>query len=178
MFDFSKREKNVLIIGGIFLIVFIGVQFIYSPSIGKRNDLERILLEKQASLEEMALLQQKFLAVSNNFDTKTKTIANKRKGFSLFSFLDSQAQQSGVKENVAYMKPFTKKIEKSVYILATVKVKLKEVYLKGLVDFLYHIELSNNGVTITSLSLTKAGKEKEKLDAVIETQTLMLKDKE
>ncbi|MCD4675060.1 MAG: general secretion pathway protein GspM, partial [Desulfobacula sp.] len=83
----------------------------------------------------------------------------------------------GVKENVAYMKPFTKKLETSLYILATVKVKLKEVYLKELVDFLYHIESSKNGVTITSLSLSKAGKEKVKLDAVVETQTLMQKEK-
>ena len=35
--------------------------------------------------------------------------------FSLFSFLDSQARESNVKANVAYMKPFTKKIEKSIW---------------------------------------------------------------
>ena len=177
MFNFSKREINVLTIGGIFLIVFVAVRFFYSPSIEKRNNLERILFEKQASLEEMVLLEQQFMAVSNSFDTNTQVLANRKKGFSLFSFLDSHAQKSGVKENVAYMKPSTKKLEKSVYTLAIVKVKLKQVYLKELVDFLYHIELSNNAVTITSLSLIKAGKEKEKLDAVIETQTFMLKDK-
>ncbi len=177
MFDLSKREKNVLIFGIIFVVLFLGFQLGVAPVFEKRDTLRRILNEKQAALEEMVKLQQQYLAVSNNSDIKTRVSINREKDFSLFSFLDDQAQQSGVKENVAYMKPFTKKLEKSLYTLATVKVKLKEVYLKELVDFLYHIESSKNGVTITSLSLSKAGKEKVKLDAVIETQTLMQKDK-
>ena len=177
MFNFSKREKNILIFGITFVVLFFGFKLGVVPVFEKRDTFKRILNEKQAALEEMVELQQYFLAVSNNFDTKTQVLTNRKKDFSLFSFLDYQAQQSGVKENVVYMKPFTKKLETSLYILATVKVKLKEVYLKELVDFLYHIESSKNGVTITSLSLSKAGKEKVKLDAVVETQTLMQKEK-
>jgi len=177
MVDFSRREKNVLIFGIIFVVLFFGFQLGVAPVFEKRQTLKRILIEKQAALKEMVELQQHFLAVSNNFGTKTKDLSNREKDFSLFSFLDFQAQQSGVKENVTYMKPFVKKLDKSLYTLATVKVKLKEVYLKELVDFLYHIEVSKNAVTISSLSLTKAGKEKVKLNAVIETQALLLKDK-
>ena len=177
MVDFSRREKNVLIFGIIFVVLFFGFQLGVAPVFEKRQTLKRILIEKQAALKEMVELQQHFLAVSNNFGTKTKDLSNREKDFSLFSFLDFQAQQSGVKENVTYMKPFVKKLDKSLYTLATVKVKLKEVYLKELVDFLYHIEVSKNAVTISSLSLTKAGREKVELDAVIETETLLLKDK-
>lgn len=178
MFNFSRREINVLTFGGIFLIIFAAAQFIYSPSIEKRNTLKRVLEQKQAALEEMALLQQQFNSVSSHVEAETEMILNRKKDFSLFSFLDSQAQKSGVKGNVDYMKPATKKIEQSAYMLATVKLKLKEIHLKNLIDFLYHIEAIKNGVTITSLSLTKTGKENAKLDAVIETQTLILKDKE
>ena len=175
MLNLSKREINVLIFGLIFVVLFLGFQFGAAPVFEKRDTLKRILNEKQASLEEMISLQQQFFIVSTSLGTKTKVPATREKGFSLFSFLDSQAQQSNVKENVDYMKPFTKKLEKSDDTLVTVKVKLKEVYLKALVDFLYHVESSKNGVTITSLSLAKAGG--KKLDAVIETQTLIIKDK-
>lgn len=175
--DFSRREINVLMLGITFVVLFFGYQFGVVAVLDKRDNLTRILNEKKAALEEMGLLRQQFLAVSNSFDTKSQALADRKKEFSLFSFLDSQAQQSGVKENVEYMKPFTKKIENSLHTLATVKVKLKEVYLKELVNFLYHIESSKNGVIITSLSLSKAGKENRLLDAVIETQTIMIKDK-
>ena len=174
---FSKREINELLLGVLFLVLFFAYLLGVTAVLDKRDNLKRILNEKQTALEEMVLLRQQYLAVSNNFDSKTQALAARNKGFSLFSFLDFLAQQSGVKENVAYMKPFTKKLEKSIYTLATVKVKLQEVRLKKLVDYLYHIESSKNGVTITSLSLSKAGKQKLMLDAVIETQTLVLKEK-
>jgi len=62
-------------------------------------------------------------------------------------------------------------------MLAVVKVKLKDVYLKEFIDFLYRIESSGNQVNITSLSMSKSGKEKLRLDILIETQTFKLKDK-
>ncbi len=125
----------------------------------------------------MLVLKQQFAAVSNKFDADAQNLKLRQQNFSLFSFLDSLVQQSGIKENVAYMKPLTKKLEKSKYMLAVVKVKLKDVYLKEFIDFLYRIESSGNAVNITSLSLSKSGKEKLRLDALIETQTFKLKDK-
>ncbi len=177
MLDFSKRETKILILGLIFVILFLGYQLGVEPVFKKRNDLARILSQKQIALEEMFLLQQKFFAISNSYDGKIKGLSNRNKNFSLFSFLDLKAQQSDIKENVVYMKPFTKKIADSLYVRAIVKIKLNEVYLKEFIDFLYLIESSKNGINITSLSLSKAGKNKKKLDAIIETQTLVQKEK-
>ncbi len=177
MFNFSKREINVLTVGGIVLIVFLAAQFIYSPAIEKRKSSQRILAESQAALKEMVVLKQEFSAISTNFDIKAERIAKRKKNFSLFSFLDSQARLSDVKENVVYMKPFTKELENSLYTLENVKVKLTDVYLKELIDFLFRIESSPNSVTITSFALSKSGKDNTRLEAIIETETLMLKDR-
>lgn len=174
MGNLSKREINVLICGAIFIVLFLASQFIVSPILDKRENLGRILVEKQDALEEMRLQKRQYQYLSNQLDTKKEALVHREKTFSLFTFLDSQAEESGVKENVAYMKPFTKSFENSSYKAITVKIKLSDVYLKELIDFLYHIESSKNAVSITSLSLSKAGKEKKKLDAVIEAETLML----
>lgn len=181
MFNLAEREKNILIGGVIFVILFFGFQFGIAPVFAKRDNLDRILLDRQKALEEMRVLQKKFSAVSSRFDTKAQTQAQRKENFSLFSFLDSLIQQSGIKDNVAYMKPVVKKLEKSKYLLSTVKIKFQGVYLKEFIDFLYRIESSENGVNITSLSLSqsglKSGKDKLLLNAVIETQILKLKDK-
>ena len=177
MFNLSEREKNILISGIIFVVLFFGFQFGIAPVFDKRDNLDRILSNKQKALEEMLVLQQQFAAVSNKFDANAQTLKLREENFSLFSFIDSSIQQSGIKENVEYMKPLTKKLEKSRYMLAIVKVKLKSVYLKEFIDFLYRIESSGKGVNITSLSLSKSGKEKLMLDALIETQTFKLKDR-
>ena len=177
MFNLSEREKNILIAGIIFVVLFFSFQFGIAPVFDKRDNLGRILSDKQKALEEMLVLQQQFTAVSNKFDKNAQTLKLREENFSLFSFIDSSVQQSGIKDNVVYMKPLTKKLEKSRYMLAIVKVKLRGVYLKEFIDFLYRIESSGNGVNITSLSLSKSGKEKLRLDALIETQTFKLKDK-
>lgn len=167
----------VLVFGIGFAVLFFGFQFGVEPVLEKRDDLKRILENKTEGVQEMARLRHEYLKVSGNVDAKTRGLSVRKKGFSLFAFLDAQARASNVKAHVAYMKPFSKKIDKSDTTLATVKVKLTQVYLKDLMDFLYRIESSRNSVDITSLSLTKSGKEKNTIDAVIETQTLMLKEK-
>jgi len=176
MYNFSNREKYVLISGAIFLILFFGISFGIVPIFEKKTNYERILKEKQVALEEMVSLQHRFLALSSGMDSKKKLIANRKEGFSLFSFLDAEARKSGLKDKVAYMTPFSKKIEKTAYSMDTVKFKLTGVYLKELTDLLSHIEASENGVAITALLLTKTGKNNDRLDAVIETETMMLKD--
>jgi len=177
MFNISRREKNILISGAVFVILFFGFQFGIVPVFDQRENLTRILEDKHAALEKLNDLQQQYFAVSNKFDIKAQTLAQRRKDFSLFSFLDSLVQQSGIKENVAYMKPLTKKLENSKYMLVTVKVKLNSVYLKEFIDFLYRIESSGNAVVISSLSLSKSGKNRNQLDAVVETRTFKLKGK-
>jgi len=97
------------------------------------------------------------------------------KAFSLFSFLDTEAKKCGVKDNVEYMRPTSRDLENSKYNVSRVKVKLSQVYLMELVDFLYLVESSGNHVAITSISLSRTGKKKKLLDAVIEAETLILK---
>jgi general secretion pathway protein M len=173
----SNREKYILISGILFLALFFGTRLGIMPIFEKKENYERILKEKQIALEEMITLQQKFQAVSSEFDNRKKVLSNRKEGFSLFSFLDAEAQKGGLKDKVAYMTPSSKKIEKSSYAIDTVKFKLNEVYLKEIMDLLSHIETSENGVIITALLLTKTGKNNDRLDAVIETETLMLRDK-
>lgn len=176
MIALSGREKLVVMLGAAFVVVFFGYQLVIAPVFEKRQTLTQVLHQKQTALEEMVLLQQQYTSVSSSFDTRAQALADREKGFSLFAFLDFQAQQSGVKTNVAYMQPFSKEIENASYTIETVKFKLAEVYLKELVDFLHRIESSDNGVAITALSLNKTGTNKEKLDAIIEAQTLMVKE--
>ena len=176
--NLSRREILIVSFGIAFVVLFFGYQLGVAPVLENREDLKRILAQRKISLGEMGQLQQEFRTLSGNLGHQADDLARRDRGFSLFSFLDSQAEQSGVKTNVEYMKPFTKKVENSSLTLATVKIKLKEVFLKDLVDFLSRIETSGKSVDISSLSLTKAGKDEKQLDAVIETQTLMPEDKD
>lgn len=174
--DLSNRDKKVLSFGTVFLFVFCVVEFICLPALDKKDKLERELAVQGKAIDEMQELRLDHRELDKKFDRQIHALSQRSKNFTLFSFLDSQASKTNVKKNVVYMKPVNQDKEKKGYRISKVKVKLKGVYLNNLVDFLYMVETSKNAVDITSLSLTRAGRDKDLLDAVIETQTLILKD--
>ena len=175
MFDLSKRDKKFLAAGGVFFVLFSLVWFVYLPAADRKATLEKKIGAKTRDVAKMHSLEQTYQQYARSFDLEKGALEKRGPRFSLFSFLDTLSAKSQVKKNVAYMKPFSQDIDNSAYRLSRVTVKLQQVYLKGLVDFLFRIESSPNGVSVTSLSVTKSGDKGQFLDAVIETQTLALK---
>lgn len=175
MLALSKRDKNFIASGSVFLVLFSLVWFVYLPAVDEREMLEKKVISKARDLEQMRVLEMTCQKYAKSFDREKEALEKRGPKFTLFSFLESLSSKSLVKKNVAYMKPFSHDMENSNYIRSRVTVKLQQVYLKGLVDFLVRIETSPHGVSVTSLSLTKSGDKGQFLDAVIETQTLALK---
>lgn len=176
MLNLSIREKNILTAGGVLVAIFIVIQFIYLPGTDKRTDLKRVLSVEKDSLNQVRQLQKQYLSLTQSMDHQKDALKFRQKGFTLFSFLDLQAEKSGVKKNIDYMKPFSQDIQDSPYKISKVKLKLKNVFLNELIDFITRVETSDKLVQIISLSLSKAGKKKDRLNVVVETQTFMIKE--
>ncbi len=175
MFELSKRDKKFIGPGLVFLVLFSLVWFVYLPAVDKRAMLEKKVVSKARDIELMQTLAMTCRQYTESFDLEKGALKKRGPKFTLFSFLESLSSKSLVKKNVAYMKPFSQDMENSDYIISRVTVKLGQVYLEGLVDFLVRIETSPHGVSVISLSLIKSGDKGQFLDAVIETQTLALK---
>ncbi len=159
-----------------FLITFVVVQFILVPALDRKKELEQRVAANETALNEIIALQQEYSSLSRMNMAETGILSQRAKGFTLFSFLDTLAEKSGVKDNVAYMKPSSRTFNDKNYAISMVKIKLDTLYLKELVDFLYSVESSRNGVHIRSLSLSKTGKEQTMIDAIVEAETLVKGD--
>lgn len=173
--NLSAREKNYLTAAGTVIVIFVLFQFIYFPALDKRDALVRILDAQTRAIDEMASLQAEYQGLSQGLEGQKAVIQSRGRGFSLFSFLDHQARLSGVKKKLAYMQPFSQESGHPDYSVARVKVKLNDLYLQELVDFLNKVEGQGNAVFITSLSISRTGAGQDLMDAVIEAQTLMPK---
>lgn len=176
MGQLSNREQTILAAGGIIAILFMVVQFVFLPVYDHKHLLEQRLSANNEALRQMHVLQQQYRSLASVMNHQEKALSLREKGFTLFSFLDDQAERSHLKKNIDYMKPASQPLENSPYLLSKVKLKLKGIYLKDMVDFIQGIESSQNGVIITSLALSKSGKNKRLLDVVIEAQAFFLKD--
>lgn len=174
----THREKQVVIIGVFSLLALTIYHFAIEPVLDRNRNLERIFIEKQSALNEMAVLEHTIKDLNLRLHDKSGDLKIAPANFSLFAFLDAQARVTGVKEQVVYMKPSEKKMENNDLGYSIVKVKVSKIYLKKLIDFLKRIETNRNGVALYSLSLNRSGKKERTLDAIFEARVLKKLNKE
>ncbi len=169
----STREKFIVITGIAVVLVFLALQFVFFPLMDRKKELKRILTIEQDGLNQMATLRDQYLKITRGMDRQSSNLSDRPADFTLFSFLDSRAEASGVKKNIDYMRPFTQAAEDGSFQISRVRLKLKNLYLNDLMEFLKQVETSGNGVHVTSISLARTGENDNLLEAVLETQTLM-----
>lgn len=168
----SKRERIALpVIAGL-LGVFIFVQFVLIPISDKRARLNRVLVFKTGVLKKMHQLKADYNAIQQNSAQIEEQYSRRPKGFSLFAFLDKLARDSGIKDNIAYMKPSSGVQKENSLKIAMVEMKIQAVSLRQLTDYLYRIETSENMVTIQRASFVRKGKDQKALDVVLQVQTM------
>jgi pyrimidine operon attenuation protein/uracil phosphoribosyltransferase len=97
-------------------------------------------------------------------------IAERPQGFTLFSFLEQQATIAKVKENVKYMEPSEEESE-GILRTSVVEMKLVEISLVQLVDFLNLVESSVNVVSVGRIAIQENSQTDGFLDVVMQIQT-------
>jgi general secretion pathway protein M len=122
----------------------------------------------------MLVLKNQYMAIKKRADEAKKSMSKRKRGFTLFSFLDQLAGETGLKDNIAYMKPSVSAQENSPYKTALVETKLQAVTVESLTRYIYRIETSDNIVKLKGLSITKTGKLAGYVDAVLLVETIEL----
>jgi len=163
----TKRERNAVFLAGGVIGVFLVLQLVVFPFM-ENNDLQsRRLAAKTKELKEIQQLKAEYETVRQQANRARNSITQRQSGFTLFSFLDRLAGETGLKDNIAYMKPSTSGLDDSPFKLSIVETKLQSVTIEQLTDYLYRIETSPNMVRLKRLSITRKGKELAYLDAVL-----------
>jgi general secretion pathway protein M len=170
--NLNKREKIVVSAAIVFLSVFILVQLIIIPVIEKRDALSNRLDAKKSTLAEMKTLRLEYLSIQKKAESSKQGFKNRTAGFTLFSFLDSLAGDTGVKDHIAYMKPSTTVAEGSGLKISRVEMKLSEITLEDLTSYLFKVETSENMVMVKRLSITKTEKSSGLITAVLQVETM------
>ncbi|MCU0599616.1 MAG: type II secretion system protein M [Desulfobacterales bacterium] len=170
--NLNKREKAAVSAAGVFIAFFVLIQFIITPVFERRNELRERLNTKKEMLVEMNKLQQDYFVMQKKLEISRQGFARRPPGFTLFSFLDKLAGETGVKNSISYMKPSSVAGENSGAKLSKVEMKLQGININDLVSYLYGIENSENMVVVRRLSITKAGQGNNLLSVVIQVETI------
>ncbi|MFP4225182.1 MAG: type II secretion system protein GspM [Desulfobacterales bacterium] len=170
--NLNQREKIIVYGAGLFIAAFILVQLIIMPVFEKRDELQRKLAAKQQTLSEMQRLRAEYQQLQQKIDASRNQFDKRPANFTLFSYMDRLAGQTGIKQHVNYMKPSTTVNDETGATLSRVEMELKKISLEALTKYLYNVETSENMVMVKRLSISRTGRENALIDAVLQAETI------
>ena len=171
----STREQWVVWVGGIFIVCFTVLQLAIIPFFEARGKLQESITRKEQELITIKGLQQDFQKLKSAEGTIKERITQRPAGFTLFTFLDQQAEKAMVKRQINYMKP--SKVEGDANLNETmVEIKLQQITLEALVGYLRLVESEKNVVFIRRISIQESANDKGYLDVIMQIVTFEQKE--
>lgn len=170
----EKREQRILIAGLLFLFGLGLFHFAVSPLLQARQRAQKAVIQKKADILTLRKLQQEYRARKNQAEEIEARLNKRPTSFTLFTFLEEQASKAQVKQQITSMTPSTTEGEGRLQE-SKVDLKLEQISLQMLVDFLQQIESPENVVMVKRISVQENSKEQGSLDTTMQVITFTRK---
>lgn len=168
----ARREKYIVSLAALSITLIFLVEFAALPFFEKKERLEQGIRAKEKGLEKIVMLSAEYNAYQRGSRGIEELLSRRKKGFTLFSFLEQSAGAAKIKTHIKYMKPSVSKV-KGPHEESMVEMKLEEISLEQLVRYLYQIESPEHVVNIKRLSIKENKKTAGTLDATLQVLTLI-----
>jgi len=163
----SERDRKIVIGSGIALIVFVMLFTYYLIDLSLDNKESKIE-NSIKNFDKIIELREEYRSSVLILKKIEETIKNSPGNFTLGSHLEKIADRKGVKID-SLGKP--RDIPNEFYKETQVEVKINQVSLKTLVQFLHDVESSQNFLKITSIRIRPNYTKPEYLDLVFSVST-------
>lgn len=169
----SERDKRALAAG----VLILGLVLLFfgwvSPRMERIKRLDRAIASETRRLEQVRSLLRAFNEL-NERESRIQEQLRRRTidSTSVASIVESLAKESSVMEQVQYLKPEQAKVSDQ-FREASVALKMVEVTLPKLVEFLYRVESSERVLRVRNLQVRLNPKDESKLDVSLVIFTLV-----
>ena len=167
----THRERWLAIGLAVFITSWGLFTFGVTPAIERIETLSRIIPEKQTMLEELRKKSKQYLSLRTGLDGLKKETASEGKVFEPLPFLESTIKESGLAKKTVSIKQDVLQLDSS-YSEVIVEVKLEDITLKQIVEFLLKIKSSNHSLRIKSLYARKNAANPNLLGTAIQISVL------
>ena len=166
----ARREKYLVSAAACCIAIFFLLQLLVFPFFENRRRIQRGLKAKEKGLEEIVKLRDEYQTYQKGSQGIHQTLARRKKGFTLFSFLEEAAGKAEVKPHIKSMKPSVSS-GTGPYKESMVEMKLEAITCQQLVGYLYRIESPDDLVNIKRISISQNKKGQGYLDAILQVLT-------
>ncbi|MDY7036267.1 MAG: hypothetical protein SV375_08930 [Thermodesulfobacteriota bacterium] len=159
----NRREINFLLVGGISIIILLYYLLIVSPAMSRRELLIKYTGKKEADLAKMVELKAEWDRFNKERFEVEKKLNGRGKEFTLLTFLEGITRDIGINKSIQYMKPLSFPEEAGPFKTEGIEMKLDNINVEQLVNFLYKIEYSENLLIIKRIKILRSAKTKSSL---------------
>ena len=170
--NLNRRERYGIMLAAGAIIIFLIAVFIVEPFISRSSKMKASLQAKANMLVEMQQMQSEYNSLTQQARLSVSRFQHRPKGFTLYSFMDRLAGETGIKDRISYMKPSKTVQKNSPYKISRVEMKLEAITLEQLTNYLHGVETSKNMVAIKKISISKKDKTQGLLTAVLQVETV------
>ena len=167
--NLSQREQRVLIGAGLIsvcLLLYLGVDSV----VQKYDKLEDKITGTREEIQKISRLRTQYMEAHQQLVDIKQKLDRMEKGFSLLSFIEDLANKADIRENIGSVKP--KKIPlNDTYDENIVELKIDNVSLSELVDFIYKIENSGQLLKVKRLRIKTRYDNRDLLNVTMQVTT-------
>lgn len=166
----GARQKKTVIAGAAVVAVIIFVQFAFLPFLETKKKMKRSIALNEATLKEVYKLDSEYASIKQDTSAVQAALARRAPDFSLFSFIEKKAGETGVRGNIKSLQP-SRPVAAGPFEEVSADIKLEKVTLKQVVDFLAATESGEQAIALRRLSLSRSSDNPEYLSAQIQLVT-------
>ncbi len=155
----SPRERALVLLGGALLAVVAFSELVVMPLWRSHAALSRAVEQRQAELSQLVQLQGQYRALQQAAGRVRGAIGARHADFSLFAFVERQAEQAGARRQLGYIRPLAQRPEQQGEgeVAVEVEVRLERIGLEPLVRFLTLVESKGDAVFIRRIVIEESG---------------------
>ncbi len=162
----SKRERTLVLAGGIVLGFSLLFVLIVDPLLDKLDRLDRQASRKQKDLAELAALSQDYLAKRDRLAKVESRMPASDSHFSLLTFMEEAATAAQVRERITSMQPQVQTLTQG-YEETAVDLRLEGVQLPDVLALLAAIDQAPYNLQVRHLQIRPKFDNPVNLDATL-----------
>lgn len=166
----SPRERSLVLLGAALLAGVALVELVVMPLWRSHAALTRAVAQRQAELSQLVQLQGQYRDLQRVARQVRATVGARKADFSLFAFVERQAELAGARRQLAYIRPSAQRPEQQGTGEVAVEVRLEGIGLEPLVRFLKLVESERDAVFIRRMVIEE-GRGSGLLDASLQVAT-------
>lgn len=157
MIDLKTREKKTIAIVAAVLLATLFQIAIVSPSVEKRDKLDRSIRDARIQLQQLRMLEREYSLILGEMKRIRRQMGAASQSFELLPFLSQTATKLDLKSNLASMKSSRRELSGDL-AEDMVQLELQGVSLENLVDYLHKIEEAGPAIAVVDVRITSASK--------------------